>query len=562
MPWVHLHRTSYLTVVSKKSTMLQKIKKILASADQTIILVLLIISLLALGYMNRFIQDDAFISFRYAENLALGHGLVWNIGDTQPVQGYTNFLWTVLISPAIALKFDPILWSMILGFFCGAGTLFFTYYTAFELTKSRLAAFTSVLLLGTNYTYSSYITGGLETQLQAFLVIASVYLSIFLLNSSSNHKSDRKWYLVLSVLFSLAIMTRLDSVLFCGVLFLALIYSLYTSQADIKEKLSRLAFLIVPGILIIGIWMLFTYLFYGDILPNTFYVKAASNFSLLRGLHYIASFLISYGLIFFFLLGAFSLRNMVSDFKFAIILPVLIVVWMLYIINISGGFMEYRLFVPIMPLIFILISILLLFMAGWKERTTSVLFLLILSIYHAYSFNGSYGIESISNLHARIVDENQDWQGIGLVLGDMFADENTPVIISTTAAGAIPYYSKLSTIDMLGLNDKWIAKNGVVLGSRPGHTRYTTIRYLLDSKVNLVLGHPQVRRRSSPPTTNPAVFFMGQHDFSLLPDTSQVIEIPVNDKYRIDVLYLTKNSVVDDAIKQFGLVTHTIYGDK
>ncbi|RKX21336.1 MAG: hypothetical protein DRP51_04400, partial [Candidatus Zixiibacteriota bacterium] len=36
--------------------------------------------------------DDAFITFRYAENLADGYGLVFNPGG-EPVEGYSNFLW-------------------------------------------------------------------------------------------------------------------------------------------------------------------------------------------------------------------------------------------------------------------------------------------------------------------------------------------------------------------------------------------------------------------------------------------------------------------------------------
>lgn len=42
------------------------------------------------------IVDDAFISCRYARNLAEGHGLVYNVGER--VEGYTNFLWTVLVA--------------------------------------------------------------------------------------------------------------------------------------------------------------------------------------------------------------------------------------------------------------------------------------------------------------------------------------------------------------------------------------------------------------------------------------------------------------------------------
>ncbi|HPB97137.1 MAG TPA: hypothetical protein PKW66_14560 [Polyangiaceae bacterium] len=49
----------------------------------------------------RWIADDAFISFRYARNLVEGHGLVFNPGER--VEGYTNFLWTVLLAGAYAI---------------------------------------------------------------------------------------------------------------------------------------------------------------------------------------------------------------------------------------------------------------------------------------------------------------------------------------------------------------------------------------------------------------------------------------------------------------------------
>src|SRR5438045_1442706 len=59
-----------------------------------------------------FVIDDAFISFRYAENLARGHGLVYNPGDY--VEGYTNFLWVVIIAAVNALGGDSLLWSKLL----------------------------------------------------------------------------------------------------------------------------------------------------------------------------------------------------------------------------------------------------------------------------------------------------------------------------------------------------------------------------------------------------------------------------------------------------------------
>ena len=66
-----------------------------------------------------FLCDDAFISFRYAENLVLGHGLVFNAGER--VEGYTNFLWTLTLAAAIALGLEPAGVAQALGIACYAG---------------------------------------------------------------------------------------------------------------------------------------------------------------------------------------------------------------------------------------------------------------------------------------------------------------------------------------------------------------------------------------------------------------------------------------------------------
>src|SRR5262245_36974515 len=50
--------------------------------------------------------DDALISYRYAQHLAAGQGLVWNVGDA-PVEGYTNFLFVVLIALGMFFRVEP-----------------------------------------------------------------------------------------------------------------------------------------------------------------------------------------------------------------------------------------------------------------------------------------------------------------------------------------------------------------------------------------------------------------------------------------------------------------------
>jgi arabinofuranosyltransferase len=66
-------------------------------------------------------QDDAFISFRYAENLVQGHGLVFNIGEW--VEGYTNLLWTLMMAGLMALGGEPVIGSTMLGLAALAGPI-------------------------------------------------------------------------------------------------------------------------------------------------------------------------------------------------------------------------------------------------------------------------------------------------------------------------------------------------------------------------------------------------------------------------------------------------------
>src|SRR5687768_6103211 len=46
------------------------------------------------------VVDDALTSMQYAKNLALGHGVVFNVGER--VEGYTNFLWVLFMAPLYA----------------------------------------------------------------------------------------------------------------------------------------------------------------------------------------------------------------------------------------------------------------------------------------------------------------------------------------------------------------------------------------------------------------------------------------------------------------------------
>ena len=70
---------------------------------------------------RRFIGDDAFISFRYARNWVEGNGLVWNAGEA--VEGYTNFLWVVVMAAGLGAGVAPEELSIVLGVASGLAVL-------------------------------------------------------------------------------------------------------------------------------------------------------------------------------------------------------------------------------------------------------------------------------------------------------------------------------------------------------------------------------------------------------------------------------------------------------
>ena len=72
-----------------------------------LILVLpILLALLSISVQNwGQVFDDAFISYRYAQNLAMGHGITWNPGYP-PTEGYTNFLLVLILAPAIWAGLD------------------------------------------------------------------------------------------------------------------------------------------------------------------------------------------------------------------------------------------------------------------------------------------------------------------------------------------------------------------------------------------------------------------------------------------------------------------------
>lgn len=519
----------------------------------SVIFIFTIVLLVAFAWSQRFIQDDAFISFRYAQNFINGEGLVWN--SNERVEGYTNFLWTILISGGIISGINPITCAYLLGLIFFTISIITTYKTSRLLFETKEMSFIVMLLLGLNYTFLSYATGGLETQMQTALLILGFY---FTLKITIGSNFEHKYLFVTSILFALAILTRLDSGIVILLLTIFIGNKIFSLNFPARIKIRYSLFLTAPIMIIVGSWLLWKLSYYGNILPNTFYVKASAITSPLKGLKYVSTFIFSYLLFPISIISIFAVKSIFKNkISHIILLCSLIGLWLAYVIKIGGDFMEFRFFVPIMPFIFILF--------GWvifyfiKNRIYQwVLTFLILSgsVHHALTFalDKDERIEPIHNLHNHLFAEDENWSGIGKSLHQYFNHVKN-MTIGVTAAGAIPYFSELRSIDMYGLNDRYIAREGAVTGITPGHQRMSTFNYLVNRGVNLVIAHPKILKQcedagcylpSLPSNPNDRI------------TQTKVVEIPIDSIYKFLALYLTPHAEVDSIIEQNQWKVHLI----
>jgi len=127
--------------------------------------------LVAAGWSRRWVDEDAFIAFRVAGNLAAGHGPVFNVGER--VEVATSTLWTLLLALAsrtsVALGGGgSVEWPAVLLGLASTGiglTLATRAAQAFATARGRFVVPVGALSIAAMPAYWDYATSGLETGL-------------------------------------------------------------------------------------------------------------------------------------------------------------------------------------------------------------------------------------------------------------------------------------------------------------------------------------------------------------------------------------------------------------
>lgn len=441
-----------------------------------------------LGWKTAFVCDDAFISFRYARNLAQGYGLVWNKGEW--VEGYTNFLWTVMLAGAAKLGANiphAALAGCLLSFVIAlTGVIFAVRKLA---PKPPIVPFAAVALAG-SVPFYMFATSGLETMPGAACIVLGVCLSM----------SKTRAALYSGLALTCAILMRPDHVLFYACFGLAMaIEDIAHSRQSLFRRLDfkRYAAYLAPFFLIYVPYYLLRWKAYGDFYPNTYYVKSADKTYFGQGSVYGLHFLCTSGAWAWIWAGVIAIwgaKRSRHDTRIRAFAALVIPVFATYIMKVGGDFMEHRFFVPLLPVFAIATEVGLRWRIlrpnkswtsafGLASAAIGIAIALVpihlirgrgirWGIAHEPSF---YKVRSVDPL---IID--CPWEHLGKELYSNYTSKGVELPIGAGAIGLLGYYSQLPLIDGLGLTNRAIAHKPIKNRGRPGHEKVGSVPEMIE----------------------------------------------------------------------------------
>jgi arabinofuranosyltransferase len=413
---------------------------------------------------SAFLQDDSFITYRYARNVIRGVGPVFN--PTERVEGYTNFLWLMLLSALgiLGVPFTTLIpLSQVLGVLCGVGIIvLFFFFLRRHSTGPPLLAPLALLPLVANGSFAYWCVSGMESALFGLFLAGAFYAYV--------GAATRARLVVTSGLLGLAALTRPEGALFAALFALhfavtrlvrdrARLFS-GTNLLDLAGLLAPFFALVVP----LYAWRLG---YYGFLFPNTFYAKTGASLSYLKsGIEYLWGWLRAFGL--FGLLPVLAVvlalrkRRPRPAFWFSLLV---LGVFSAYVVSVGGDVLRiYRFFAPVYFLFYFIVA-----EGFWAIPGPRAVPALLLVLLAPYTFIGPFApartmrAEVLRNLNLEkgLVTKMSftgRWLGRQLGPDDWFA---------CSTIGAVSYNSDRNCLDLLGLTDTTIAHHPEnILGAR------------------------------------------------------------------------------------------------
>lgn len=449
-------------------------------------------------------SDDAFVSFRYAENLVSGHGLVYNAGER--VEGYTNLLWTLLLAAAMRLGAPVVPTAQVLGVL--AYLALALCLARWSLTRQRslgrpFLPLAAALVLVSN-DFQVWATGGLETMLFTLLAVQGLLLT-------RAPAASLRAPGVAGLLFSLLVLTRPDGLLLAALG--ALSYLLPASPAPGRVRLARALCVGVPVGVTTAALVAFKLAYYGEILPTSFYSKSVLHPWYGQGLWYVGLYLAKNWflpvaavalLVLRLVLRRPALRETSGVDRDDLFLVAAAGLFIAYLVHVGGDFMFARRLIPVVPLLLVALEDQVVLLDGPRLR---------LSVAAACVVGAVATVPLYSDERARIhgiADEPRYYRSWvvdarrqqGQIVGRALRGIPARVMFEGGMC-SFGYYSRLPyLVEMTGLTQYSLSRLPLVERGRVGHEKQPTDAWLRENRIHLVVSKllpPFPRERGSPP---------------------------------------------------------------
>ena len=339
-------------------------------------------------FCDAWLCDDAFISFRTADNFVNGYGLTWNVQER--VQTYTHPLWLFLFSAIYAITREPYYTGIFLSIVVSLAAV---VCFAWKIARSTAGAVLGVLVLACSVAFVDYSTSGLENPLTH--LILALFLWKFLVEETTDgassllKKGDRHlattgicgncacqsgastllqqaaepyskqrvdalpansagrrglWRLfdletrpfVLSLIAALAAVNRMDTIL---------LYAPALACVLFTQRTWRCLWSIAVGMLPLALWIGFSLFYYGFAFPNSAYAKlyngVATQALATQGCYYLWDSLRHDPITLVTIAGALCFACYGRRLKHLCV-ALGILFYLLYIVRIGGDFMSGR----------------------------------------------------------------------------------------------------------------------------------------------------------------------------------------------------------------------------
>ncbi len=456
--------------------------------------------------------DDMMVSMRYAANLAAGHGLVWNVGEA-PIEGYTNFLW-VGVMALVHLLPIPIEWTslavQILGGIILIAVVWASARTLRQIGASEAAQWACATITALYLPLVNWSLQGTEVGLLALVTLLATIRAVQILRGQREEITST--YLLLAI----GLFVRPDAAVVFGATALVLAF---------EDRPRRWRHLVVGGSIGLASMLaltIFREVYFGDALPNTYYLKMFQiplALRLARGFYVVMGF--AWGISLPITAGAL-LTPFLQKNPIARLLAIQVLSQLLYSLWVGGDAWEWwgsRYTTVVMPIFFVLLASLASdAVKSFADRAPnpmhagrSGLLWTAAVVLAIVQFNGiTHPVRGALKLAAITPPINTDINASEVRLARLITDvTTTDAVVAVNYAGVVPYFSRRPTIDLLGKSDRHVARVDPVVPTfgeawltfQPGHlkrdSRYSFQTFHPDLSAHLPYDFEQIKQELS-----------------------------------------------------------------